>query len=246
MKKVTRILSLLVVLGMCLSLCGCQALDDLRAARASFTAEGVIRFFDGTEYKLLPECEELCPDFRLGEDIYIVEEELPLLLTVFGDSSVKSADGRFLRITTYSEEYEHSFKTQYYCRSDIYDSMLARIQNGFVPDVYAYTYYDYELDASVLYELTPAQVDAVNQVYTTQEPEILPAGAKLYPEHSVFLYLYSSDYLFRRETVDICLVEEKYFLVVDDHVLYSVPEELFPIFAEIMAKETELYSEQYD
>ena len=45
--------------GMYLSLCGCQVLDDLRAARASFTAEDVIRFYDGTEYKLFPVFAEI-------------------------------------------------------------------------------------------------------------------------------------------------------------------------------------------
>ena len=122
----------------------------------------------------------------------------------------------------------------------------SRIKSGFVPEVYCYSYYEYQIGKNVLYELTPEQADAVNQVYTTQEPETLPAAATLDYEEKVNLYLYSSDHLFRQDTVDVCLVEGKYFLVAYGNTLYSVPEEMSPVFAEIMAKQVGRYIEQYD
>lgn len=235
MKKVRRIASLLVVLGICLSLCGCNVLEELRAVRASFTTGGVIKLYDGTEYILLPDCKELNPIFTEYELIYVVEEELPLLLTVFSDNYfTKSDDGLFLQ--AYTEE-----GIIYYCRADAYDGILARIKNGFTAEIYCYTYYDYENDEEFLYTLTQAQADAVMQVCTTQEPEILPEAAVLDYCYIADLYFCTSDKLFRQNTVDVCVIKGKYYVVdyEDTTTLYSVPAELSETFAQIMEKQIE-------
>lgn len=240
MKKRIRLVSVFAALGVCLSLCGCEILDELRDSRASITADGVIQLQDGTAYMRLPECRELSPDFSEYKEIYIAEEELPLLLTSFSETyAEKSNDGRFLQVFT--EE-----TVVYYCRSDIYDSILKRINNGFVPEVYGYSYYDYESGNYILYSLTPAQANAIEQVYTTQKPEKLPAAATLEYAYMVDLYLYTNDHLFMQDTVDICLVEGKYYVVAYGNTLYSVPEELSSMFAGIMAKEIASYSDFYD
>jgi len=227
MKKMTRILSVLAALGICISLCGCQKLDDLRAARASIDEDGIIQLSDGTKYKAVPACEELCPFFD-GDEIYIVEEELPLLLTKFGVYGKMTVDKKVMG--TYTEDAE------YYCRTDVYDRVLSCIEDGFIPEVYGYHYYDYEKDENLVCDLTPAQAAAVEQVYTTQEPEKLPAAATLQYDYRVDLYQYSADHLFRRDTVDICLAEGIYFLLGDDNALYTVPAEQIPVFREIMTR----------
>lgn len=240
MRKRIRLVSVFAVLGICLSLCGCEILDELRASRASITADGVIQLYDGTAYMRLPECRELSPDFSEYEEIYIAEEELPLLLTSFSETyAEKSNDGRFLQIFTQEA-------VVYYCRTDIYDSILERINNGFVPEEYCYSYYDYENGKYILYSLTPAQANAVEQVYTTQKPEKLPVAATLDYAYMVDLYLYTNDHLFMQDTVDICLVEGKYYVVAYGNTLYSVPEEQSPVFAEIMEKEVAGYFDFYD
>ena len=230
MNKLTRSLSLLMVFALCLSLCGCNALDELRRSRATRPQEGVIRLADGTEYKLLPECEALCPTWDdMMYSYYIVEEDLPLLLTQYGDGVSSSKDGLFLEV--YGEDI------QYYCRTDAYDSIVARIDQGFTPDVYGYTYFDPEAGDYgdyVLCELTPAQAEAVEQVYATVQPEKLPVGARLDYEEKVDLYLYSADRLFRQDTVDICVVEGEYFLLTNDQMIYAVPGELTTVFANIL------------
>ncbi len=234
MKKMKRILALTVLLALCLSLCGCNALDNLRQSRATMPREGLLRFQDGTEYKRLPECEELYPDYGDGESIYIVEDDLPLLLTSWGTYASKSEDGRFIR--TYADS-----EAGIYCRSDLYESLVARIEQGFTPEVYCYSYYDPragEYGENVLYELTPAQKEAVDRVYATQNPEKLPAVARLEYEDRADLFMYSSDHLFRQDTVDICTMKGEYYLLTNDNSLYTVPEELHPIFADIMEKLT--------
>lgn len=233
MKRTGRIVFLIAVLGLLLSLCGCGVLDELRTSRAMVTPDGVITLYNGTEYMLLPECQELSPAFTRFEQVYVVEEDIPLLLTVFSDNClIKSDDGLFLQ--TFTEDGEFF----YYCRSDVYDSVLARINQGFTPDIYCYSYYDYETEENLLYTLTQAQVDALIQVCATQEPEILPEAAMLGDGYMADLFVCTEDKLFRQDTVDVCMIKEKYYVLSGDDatILYSVPSELSPVFAGILEK----------
>lgn len=234
MKKTMRILSLLMVLVLCLSFCGCSALDELRQSRASITPEGIIRLRDGSEYKQLPECEELTPSFEDLDMVYVAEEELPLLLTVFSDIAFyKSDDGIFLE----SQNEEFGTFGTYYCRTDVYDTMLERINNGFTPEVYGYWYYDYEQGEQMFYTLTPTQVDAVLEVCSTQASERLPDMASLDYEYMAEIVSCTKDRLFVRDMVSVCFVNETYYVVeydFDGTVLYRVPDHLTRVFAEIL------------
>lgn len=235
MKKVIRIVSLIAVLGVLLSLCGCDVLDELRSSRATITPDGVIKLYNGAEYILLPACKELTPTFTEYEAIYVVEEEVPLLLTAFAENDfTKSDDGLFLQ--AYTEQ-----GVIYYCRADVYDSMLARINKGFTPEIYCYSYYDYEKEEALLYTLTQVQVDAVTQVCTTQEPETLPEAAMLDYGYFADLYFCTEDKLFRQDTVDVCVINGKYYVVSHDDTttLYSVPAEMSAVFAGILEKQVE-------
>jgi len=85
--------------------------------------------------------------------------------------------------------------------------------------------------------LTPAEQEAVNQVCDTQEPQVLPAGTYMSWDYGVFLYMCSADLLFSKETVEICVVGNKYYVVDEtgaDTIFYSVPAELTATFAQII------------
>lgn len=235
MKKLTRIISLLSILAICLSLCGCQYLDDLRAVQGKVTAPDTIQLQDGTEYKLLSQtCEEFNPTFTRSTTFHIAEEEeVPLLLTsIVCASAYRSEDGLFLKAYL-----DTTAEPEIYCRTDAYDSVMDRINNGFTLSVYRYQYFNYEIDNYEYYTLTPEQAAAVDLVYSTQEPEKLPEAAKLDYTSIVDLYLYSDDYLFMKDTVDICLARGQYFVVAYGNMLYSVPAELTHVFEGIMAAE---------
>lgn len=236
MKKITRILSLIVLLGIFLSLSGCSYLDKLRASRASLTEDGTIQLHDGAEYIALPECPELAPDFSGDTIIYIVDdEELPLLLTnLYGTSGYKSKNGQFVRAYT-----GHSYELQYYCRSDLYDSIRERMRTGFAPEFYCYSYFDAEHRETVLYTLTAQQADALEYILANEKPERLPVDVRLDYEHQIDLYHYSSDYVFRKDAVDICYARGRYYVVKNIDTVYDVPLDLVPIFVAIMEKEME-------
>ena len=230
MKKFIRFVSLLVLLCVCLS--GCSYLDELRATRAVVTEDGTIRFFDGAEYKLLPESKYFDPALGDPTPIYAAkDDDVPLLLIAdIGTYGYRSQDGQIL-------EMHFPGPSQYYCRADSYDRMAERIQQGFVPEVYAYSYYDRKTNSDQFYTLTAQQAEALEAVLATQEPYQLPSNAKLTYLYSVRLYQCSRDFLFRKYAVLIFYNEGKYYLRDTDSLIYDVPQELNLVFDAIMEKE---------
>lgn len=235
MKKITRFLSLIVLLGILLSLCGCSYLDELRASRAYGPKNGAI-VLDGAEYKILPSNQYFSPDMGGTTDIYVVEdEEVPLLLIdLFGDYGYKSEDGRFLSL--YSESGRH-----YYCRAELYDDLQHRLTGDFQPEGYTYSYYDYEADRQVPYIFTAHQAEALETVLSTQEPYQLPSNTTLNYQYSVSLYQCSSDLLFRKYMGTLYYNEGRYYITIDSRLeqatyIYDVPQELTLVFAGIMEK----------
>lgn len=236
MKKRIKLLSLLIILAMCFFLCGCNELDELRESRATITKDGTIVLADGSEYRALPECEELTPEIYNGGTVYVVKEELPLLLTSFSNQTFfKSSDGIFLQ--SYNDG-----SNIFYCRTDVYDSMLERINNGFAGEIYGYWYYDFEKEEDCFYKLKAAQAEAIEDVLTTQEGEQLSKVASLEYEYLADLWLCTEDKLFMRDTVDICVLEGEYYVVdfgLEKTTLYSVPDEFSKVFEEILEKQIE-------
>lgn len=233
MKKIVRIISLLVVLGLCLTLCGCSVLDSLKESRASITEDGVIELYDGSRYLPLPECKELSPSFTEFYSVYIVEDDLPLLLTVFSNIYLDMSDDKLFLLSYDSNTY--------YCRSDVYDSILDRINNGYEAKKYGYWFYDYESSEDIFYPLTQAQVDVIKQVCDTTEPEILPEAAMLDWSSLADLFACSDDMLFMQDVADVLIYNGKYYVVdySDVTTLYSVPDELYSEFEKIMKKQVE-------
>ena len=230
MKKMKRAICLIAVFVLCVSLCGCGVLDDIRATRAVYTDEGNIQL-KGAEYKLLPQCKELTPDFNVYTELYVVPSDVPLLLTsMMGEYLDISDDGMFLSNYTGAEEL-------LYCRADVYDSVYHRIINGYDLSVCAYWDYDYYTGEDIPVVLTQQQLDAIRQVLETQEPQTLPSSASLGWDYGAFLYMCSSDLLFRKPMVDICVADGIYYVLDETNgetIYYPVPAELIATFVQIV------------
>ena len=227
MKKFIRFVALLVLL--CISLSGCSYLDELRATRGVFTEDGAIVMSDGTKYLPLPENEYFCPDFSNPIYIDIVkDEDVPLLLTgLLGIWGYLSKDGQFIQ--------DDAAIPQNYCREDLYDSIVKRMNEGFEPELYCYSYYDDTVYESRLYTLTSQQAEAIEAVLASQEPFTLPDGATMNYDYRVFLYHCSNDYLFRQDSVKICFADGTFY-VVDGELIYKVPNSYYVTFARAVKK----------
>lgn len=235
MKRVKQVLCVLLAVGLCLGLCGCNALDEAKANHALWQADGSIRM-NGHTYRLLPACEELAPDFPWHyEDIYhLTEEDVPVLAASFvGEAIDKSVDGVFLHVFV---EDRDTYDSVYYCREDRYEDIVRRIEAGFTTDkiVYFYDKVDpqtYESE-TVAYTLTADQRRAVEEAL---DEEPVPMDEEFYPDNYVPLMESSQDLLFNRELAHVALLDGEYYLLDPDWAwAYPIPDSLQSTYGDIM------------
>ena len=245
MKK--RVVAFFLVLTMVFLLCGCDALDQLQAQRGKYQWKDVV--FQGVTYKKLPICPALNPQIDYERPVYVVEEDVPLLLTVtHADATFyQSADGNFLLQSQGSEVV--------FCREELYDQLSSTIAKGWEYTKVYYRYlevqdYDYHYEK---YMLTQEQMDALETLTTNVEPQKLTAGISLDSDWRISLYECSEDGYFQREGGQIAGVGSSYYLLTTDHQLnqlaFKVPDGLVSTFDDIVeayfsAYETELEFEQ--
>lgn len=251
MKKTIKIISLsLVLIFFCVTLCGCVSLDEMRAFSAIIVSDDIVRLYDGTEYKRLSNTKGLTPNISLYGYVDAVEEEVPILLVYSRSVKYfdKSDDGNFLI------EYDDYGNEILYCNTEIYDYVVNQIEIGYIAEKCRYSYTDYRNGEELFYTLSKSQLDAVIQVIRTVEPERHDVTSLLF-DYYVDLYLYTDDDFFRKETVDICVINNTYYVLeYSNHQdkfegyakLYKVPKELLETFKEIAKKEIEAYDYMYN
>lgn len=235
-KNLKQILALALVLLQLFVLCGCKALDTMRANQAYYDADGNI-FWNGSVYKPLPACDDLMPDIDHGTTVCITEADVPVLLsaTFTLEKLTPSKDKVILLGEGYWAEGRN------YCREDKYQQICERIKNGFETELvcYSYGHYDEEKEEYVLEDhvLSQEQWDALKLITETVEPTEMGEGWYLDYDWTVELEECSADKLFRRQTLDIAVAGQQYYLLLytDTHTLtFAVPDGCKATFDEIV------------
>lgn len=229
MKKAKRWIALLVALLMCLSLCGCQALDDMRATHAVYQEDGSI-LWNGQVYRQLGNVE-MRDEIAMVYDhqfINVTTKDVPVLLSdVFGEQYDVCADGTLLESNYWSEGYT------LYCREDVYEETAEYLKNGFQLETYYYSYLDENFDSNNYY-LTEYQTNTINDILAS----VIPAPYTEYEDEEIWdsLILHGCDKTHRfsqNYLLDLWMTESGYFLATDEDV-YPVPETFHPIFNDIV------------
>lgn len=247
MKRVLRLCAfLLVTVLLCGALCGCDMLDEARANHARWTADDHI-LLGGAEYLPIPYSEYFVYMHTSDRMVYVTDPEVPVLLSPLWGTNVDiSQDGVIL---------DYWMNDRLYCRADKYESIVQRLEQGFTPGGYCYSYYDYgsgsfEDMAEKYYTLTPQQVEAVNTVYSTVTPRLVSYEDMPYYDYFVTLTAHSDDHLLHQESpLEINVAHDSYYMIeysyeggeydeygeyVETMLLYEVPAEYNEIFAAIM------------
>jgi hypothetical protein len=221
MKHGKRIAAAVLIVAQLFLLCGCNALDRMRKNQVFLDGDTLVR--DGQTYLLLPECEELCPEEDFGETVFVTASDVPVLLSPFYAQSIltPSTDGTFL---------VSAFDYTVYCREDMYQQILQRIQNGFTPELVCYSYETYNPKTGEfsedIYTLTDEQVEVIELITSTVEPEAMNADWSLNYDWSVVLETCSKDMLFRRCDLEIARVGRTYYLLLytdTETLTFTVP-----------------------
>lgn len=197
MKKSVRIiLASALIITMCLCLCGCQQLDDLRAQHGVWTNKNSTESItiDGTEYIQLT--GENLMNLRYhnmrSTPVYITKEDVPVLLaSVFNDGQFSMTEDKNFIFNSESAEYEYSsisfisvssysyagYADVVYAKKDIYDTISNMLDGEINYTKYGYTYYQYNeeegTDEVKEYTLTNHEVDTINEVLTVTKPELV-------------------------------------------------------------------------
>ncbi len=256
MKNKRKFLVLILALTMmCLCLTGCAELDTMKEQQAFFTEEDNADAitYNGETYLKIDKTGNL-PDPLYNRDhintVYVTNPDVPVLLSnSFGDILNISDDGNFLYgyiytpfESEYSGVYESSMESLY-VKAELYDSVVAKIEEGIEYPLYGYNYYVYEDEndfegTSHYYYLNSEEIAAINKVVE----EVKPTEN----DETIYNYQYvltfdkvSDDKLFAKNSYEL------YYNYYDGYYLnnyseslginsyYKVPESMTKIFDEI-------------
>lgn len=216
---------LLTVLAavMCLSLCSCDMIEEMRESRAYYTDESREAIVCG-EYTYKKLTAPAGASFWGVETVVIADEEIPLLLSSFvGEHLFMTAQK-----TVITDEYAN-----HYCREDVYDAYVTRLALSELSD-YCIIAYDEALEGQVprkLNDKTRALIEAV-----------LAGTPRAYDEEEMDSYatLYRCDEQAEilGETLDLVkLLDGSFYLDVYtgeddgyDYVSYPIPAEHNALF----------------
>lgn len=257
MKKSVRIVSILIlVCVLCMTLSGCQMLEDARAAHGFWIEEGQSFRLGDSEYIRLPASETL--DLLYVEhddevlDIYVTAEDVPVLLSsVYGLAFTPSSDGRLCVPASEYEDRWSEMPTGIFCRSEYYQTLVQQLEKGFEPVGYCCVYSEWDDELYTykerLYRLTAQETTAIS-VTLGNERVYLPNMADTYYDYSVALNLCSEDMMLQKFAVELCCAEDNYFLLggdLDGEWVINVPKQYVEVAKALLAPERESF-ESYE
>ena len=155
-KKGKRWIAALLMVLLCLSLCGCQKLEDMRAKHAVWQEDGSI-LWDGNMYRPLTAFSEKTGLILEDGVIRVTEADVPVLLSdEFGEYCRVSRSGALLITRGHAGE-------TLYCREDLYEFMAEHLKE---PELttYFYTYFNPDTNVYDYYYLSEQQGDTIDKL----------------------------------------------------------------------------------
>ena len=247
MKKFCKLLAVCCLVSLLLPLlCGCGALDEMRASQAFYDEEGNI-LWNGTVYKKLPQGEYFTPVTDYNNRVNVTKRDVPVLLQeMFPEDVLRATEDGLILETSYDVFYGD--ESPYYCREDRYAELSQRLKAPFAPDMVCYEYYAYNPETEEyedkIYRLSDEEWGVLKKILETVEPMQMSEGWDLDYDRIVFLEESSEDRLFSREFLDLMVCGSTYYLRFDygrETKIYEVPKDAAPHVAKIMEAEMQDY-----
>ena len=213
MKKTVRIIALISIICMIMSmLSGCLFIDDLRESKIVADKNGNLRYKNKVYIMLGDNQGDLYFDYNYSTEntLYLMKEEEPVLYGYFNDEYCELSRDEILI---------QDFEGNLYCRKDKYDSVIDRIENGFTPEAYMYTYekyndtslFDYSWEQKERY-LNDSDLEMINDIMTNVTP--ITNGSYMLDNSDYYVEIYgcSKDLLFRESVYSIFYLDNKYLI----------------------------------
>lgn len=241
MKRLKRWCMALTALLLCVSLCGCNELDQMQAAHGIRVDKKTISW-NGYTYTLLEGYWTGLMAEHAGS-VFVTEPDVPVLLSqMFGEIySVNSGGTLLSTYFTYHDEILGEAGEKIFCRSDLLEWLEDAFINGYDLETYKFEYWDEAAGDSRVYTPTADQMKAVETVLKTVDPF---AVEEYYPsdDSCITLYGYSAHGLFVEHIGWIDYIDGYYYIFRENghegygwnEDCYIVPEDLYPVFDSIM------------
>ena len=255
MKKMKRVVALALAVALCLSLCGCRELDEMKARHATWMENGNILWNDHayvplytTEGSVTYEhADDLNWDDR--EVIHVTQPDVPVLLSgTLGTNGYTGAGGLLLKVNTYIppavslHDTMGTYSNTVYCRADMYNWTVDALQNGYDIQEYGYYFYSYETGEEKRGSLSNAHRQAIEDALRTAIPT--DSYAEEYYNHyeySLTISAYSTAHLFSQAIGELfCYngtyyVESSYYDGEDNYIekFYKIPETYTALFNDL-------------
>lgn len=221
---VKKIVGLVLVVGLCFSLCSCVALGG-SDAQAYYKDEAKTEIvFDSNTYKLLEakiEDDILVNVYNSGT---ICKEGTPAIFAAIIGDGMSYNDQK-----TIIEFIDDDLNFVYYCREDVYDEITQSVEN-LTLDYLCYTTFDDD-SKPVDHELDEDMAAAVKEIVSSQTPK----KEDISSEKFISLYNCDKEMIFHKEYVDIDLLGSgKYVITSYDEdfntLVYEIPAEKLDMF----------------
>lgn len=252
MKRILRITSAILAVAMCLSLCSCGALDEMREKHAKIKENGNIEL-NGYEYVPvdLGEASEDVSSYYY-DLLNVTALDVPVLLSgIVSDFTGKYAyinrektaiEVMGVDITSYADAV-------YYIRSDIKDEVMQQVQNGVQIEKVYYKYYDAEGEYKerILTEEEAAVIETL-MASASQSHEIYLDGsvhrAQIWGKDKFGIFMSEKGSIYEQSNGGYYFEIYDYFTF--EYKQISVPAEYESIVAKIVAEakaESEIYED---
>ncbi len=259
MKKMKRVLAVVCAFVLCLSLCGCRELDEMKANHATWMENGYILWNDYTYIPLYSTDEavyyEYVEDLNWddSEVIYVTQPDVPVLLSeMMGTNGYTGAGGLLLEVNGYDyppsmslhDTMEYDYKNYIYCRADMYNWTVEALQSGYEIQDYGYYFYDYDTGYVKRGTLADAQRQAIEDVLKNVTPIKDTNGDHyIYYDQSLTITAYSMAHLFSQGIGELYYNNGTYTL---EYSYYDEEYNRYDEFYDIPEKYTALFDELFD
>lgn len=238
-KNFKKVIAAILCVVMAMGLGGCVTMGELKASHAYFKADttGVI-IYDDVEYLVLPKYENFSPNLDNNMNIYITQEDEPMLLREYLGNYIDISQDRNFLICS----YECTSTPNAYCRADVYGEMVKQLSQDHPLNRYCYSYNEWDDTFTTLsthyYNFSDAEIEFMTTLMSEANTLVIMREDFDITSYDALALVYScsEDMMFKKEAYSVYKsYDGNYFLrgTSSSSPVYPVPAQSVAEFKKV-------------